>query len=35
MAQQVKNTISICEDMGSISGLAQWVKGLGLPKAVG
>ena len=25
---------SVCEDVGSILGLTQWVKGLALPKAV-
>ena len=30
MAQQVKN---LCEDMGSILGLAEWVKDLVLPQA--
>ena len=28
MAQQVKNPTSIPEDVGSIPGLAQWVKNL-------
>ena len=31
VAQQVKNPTSIHEDVGSIPGLAQWVKGLVLP----
>ena len=26
MAQQVKNRHSVCEDVGSIPGLSQWVK---------
>ena len=26
MAQQVKNSNGICEDMGSIPGLTQWIK---------
>ena len=26
VAQQVKNPVNICEDVGSIPGLAQWVK---------
>ena len=33
VAQQVKNPTSIHEDVGSIPGLAQWVKGLVLPQA--
>ena len=31
MARQVKNPASIHEDVGSIPGLAQWVKDLVLP----
>ena len=33
MAQQVKNSTSISEDVGLIPGLAQWVKDLVLPCA--
>ena len=33
MAQQVKNLTSTHEDMGSVPGLAQWVKELVLPQA--
>ena len=32
VAQRVKNPPNICEDLGSIPGLAQWVKGLVLPQ---
>ena len=28
MARQVKNLTSVCEDAGSVPGLAQWVKDL-------
>ena len=31
VAQQVKNTASIYEDVGSIPGLTQWVKDPSLP----
>ena len=31
VAEQVKNGTSILEDLGSIPGLAQWVKDLALP----
>ena len=32
MAQWVENPTSLCEDVGWIPGLAQWVKGPVLPK---
>ena len=34
VAQQVKNSASVQEDVGSIPGLSQWVKDLLLPLAV-
>ena len=33
MAQWVTNPTSICEDVGVVTGLAQWVKNLVLPEA--
>ena len=33
MAQQVKNPVSIHEEVGSISGLTQWIKDPPLPQA--
>ena len=33
VAQQVKNPMSILEDVGSIPGLTQWVKDVVLPQA--
>ena len=35
MAQQVKNRISIHEDVGLISGLFQWVKGSSVAMSYG
>ena len=34
MAHQVKNLMSIHEDLGAIPGLTQWIKDLSLPKVV-
>ena len=34
MARQVKNLTSVCEDAGSVPGLAQWVKDLVLLQGV-
>ena len=35
VAQQVRNPTSILEDVGSIPGLAQWVKGFSIAMARG
>ena len=33
VVQQFQNLTSVCEDAGSIPGLAQWIKDLALPGA--